>query len=132
MNNYSISCSSAVLASSINDDKAWPGLMKKPWLHFRAVSISRKTADGKTNVKWYGIVYVWDTREIEQVLESAEPATQPWGKKTPAVDNNQPLKDGKHMLPNWLRPIITGRKHLGQVTGHYDIGTEMTPDAIFI
>lgn len=121
MAKYYITCSEAVMASSINDNEALPGLKKEPWLHFRAVSIAKPGE--KLQVKWYGVVYIWDTREVVQVIEQQGLRKQRWEHLTKAIDNAKALKDSSKLMPGWMRNLLC-RRNLDYISGPYDFATE--------
>jgi hypothetical protein len=123
MATYTITCSEAIRAQSVDEPKALPGMLKEPWLHYRAISIFKQGNKDKKDdhIKWYAVVYVWDTREVVQVIEQQGFTNQRWGQHEKAIDNNRPLKDSKHMLPGWMRSILT-KKPLNKVTGKYELG----------
>jgi hypothetical protein len=85
--------------------------MHEPWLHVRRCQ--RLVLRGReivSNEIGY-VVYVWDTREVVQWIDAKQ--GNALSLKTPkAVDNAKPLKDTKHLLPDW---VIEDVKHSGNL-----------------
>lgn len=74
---------------------------KEPWLHVRLVN--------KVGTKdWFAVVYVWDTREVVQVVQlkpgQHDTVKEKW---EIAVDNGSRLKDPKNMIPEFAKGRLT-------------------------
>lgn len=103
--NYYITVSVAYLAASTSLN-----IPKQPWLHTRLLSITKQEAD-KRHVAWYAVTYVWDTREIVdwQEVIGQNTSTMRW---TKAIDNAKPLRDTKHLVPNWAMSKLSKHSEL--------------------
>lgn len=85
--------------------------LHEPWLHLRRCQkLTMKGKDIVENIIGY-VVYVWDTREIVQWIENK--GKDMLALNTPkAVDNAQPLKDTKHLVPAWAMQDMKSSKDL--------------------
>lgn len=115
MSKYKSYSSVAYTAQSIFDMP----LQREPWLHARRLLLNKYDDEGKrTDTAVYWVVYVWDTREVVQFVEDKRTAEQkPSFEETSkryakAVDNAQPLKDPKKLVPNWAWEKLGSRREL--------------------
>jgi hypothetical protein len=106
---YYLTCSVAYLASSIVELP----IQKEPWLHARLISLTKVNEDTrKRETAWYVVVYIWDTREVVQWYEIPRGQIRQQGMKdVKAIDNEQPLKDTKHLVPDWAKKLIRNFKN---------------------
>lgn len=83
----------------------------EPWLHLRRCQ--RLVLRGReivSNEVGY-VVYIWDTREVVQWIEAKQ--GESLRLDTPkAVDNAKPLKDVKHLLPDWVTEDVKSSRNL--------------------
>lgn len=83
---------------------------KDPWLHCLLCSICKTDAQGKRQVAWYALTYIWDTREVVDWVDITDKRYGGFNDMEKALDNDKPLKDPKKLVATWTRNRVCQRR----------------------